>query len=106
MGFCAVRLGTVGSRHWRVWACYYLAFVLIHVACFHARLLVLTPNTARPHRSFGLHAVYSWGGVWLNTHRGIYRHVGARWYGNTQQGKYRPEWFARLEGDRETRNGQ
>ena len=77
--------------------------MLIHVVCFHGWLAVLTPNRGRP---LGVHAVYSWGWVWINTNSGIYRHPGARWYGNTQQGKYRPEWFARLEGDRETRNGQ
>ena len=103
MNFSRPRLGRLGSRHRRVWLCYYLAFVLIHVTCFHTWLMVLTPNRGRP---LGVHAAYAWGWVWINTRSGIYRHPGARWWGTTQQGKYRPEWFARLEGDRETRNGQ
>ena len=103
MSFSLPRLGRTGSHHWRVWFSYYVAFVLIHVVCFHTWLMVLTPNSGRP---LGVHAVYAWGWVWINTHSGIYRHPNARWYGNTQQGKYRPEWFARMEGDRETRNGQ
>ena len=106
MNFPWPRLGRFGSRHWRVWLGYYAAFVLIHVAALHVWILVLTPNTDRPHRPLGVQAVYAWGWVWINTRSGIYRHPGARWWGHTQQGKYRPEWFARLEGDRETRNGQ
>ena len=106
MSFSLPRLGSFGSRHWRVWLCYYLAFALIHVACLYAWIVVLTPNTARPPRSLGIQAVYAWGWVWINTNSGIYRHPNARWWGNTREGKYRPEWLARLEGDRETMNGQ
>lgn len=51
-------------------------------------------------------AAGTWNSVWINTNSGIYRHPTARWWGNTQAGKYRPEWLAQVEGDRETRNGQ
>ena len=61
MSFTSPRLGPLGSRHWRVWLCYYVAFVLIHVVCFHTWLMVLTPNAGPSHRPFGVHAVYSWG---------------------------------------------
>lgn len=106
MSFVWPRLGRFGSRHGRVWLCYYVAFVLIHVVCFYGWLMILTPNPVRSHRPLWVHAAYAWGWVWINTNSGIYRHPNARWYGNTQAGKYRPEWFARLEGDRKTRNGQ
>ena len=106
MRFAPVRPGPLGSHHWRVWVLYYVAFVLIHVVCFYGWLAALTPNTGSSHRPLGVRAAYAWGWVWINTNSGIYRHGGARWYGKTQEGKYRPEWFAKLEGDRLTRNGQ
>ena len=93
-------------RRRRLWICYYLCLVVVQVVGFFAWVVVCTPNTGRPPRPLGAQVAYAWGWVWINTHSGIYRHVDARWWGSTQQGKYRPEWMARWEGDRETRNGQ
>ena len=99
-------LGPFGSHCWRVWLCRYFAFVLIDVLWFHGWVAASTPNTSSSSRPLGVGPMYAWSWAWINTNSGIYRHPGACWYSNAQQDKYRPEWFARLEGDRETRNGQ
>lgn len=44
--------------------------------------------------------------VWVNTKTGVYHYPGARWYGNTAQGKYLSEAQAIAEGDRAAANGQ
>jgi hypothetical protein len=44
--------------------------------------------------------------VWVNTRSGVYHYPGARWYGNTTQGKFMSEAEARAEGYRPARNGQ
>lgn len=44
--------------------------------------------------------------AWVNTRSGVYHLQGERWYGSTKQGQYLCEKAAKVEGDRETRNGQ
>ncbi len=46
------------------------------------------------------------GWVWVNTDNGIYHYPGTRWYGNTNSGKYLPEWIAWVERDQAAANGQ
>jgi len=44
--------------------------------------------------------------VWVNIPTGIYHLEGERWFGRTNDGKFVCEKAAKIEGDRETRNGQ
>ena len=46
------------------------------------------------------------GWVWVNTNSGTYHYPGMRWYGNTGDGKYLPEWLVQIEGYRAAGNGQ
>ena len=46
------------------------------------------------------------GWVWVNTSSHTYHYPGTRWYGNTSDGKYLPEWLAWVEGHRAADNGQ
>ena len=46
------------------------------------------------------------GWVWVNTGSHTYHYPGTRWYGNTSDGKYLPEWLAWVEGHRAADNGQ
>lgn len=106
----AITQETTRRRRIRL-ALYWAACVLILVTCFLVWSAVIEPY--RPSREMAhgqkwqaIQTAQAWRLIWVNTSSGIYHRPRSRWYGNTKEGKFLPEWVARLEHNRAALNGQ